>query len=82
MNRLGGWHLLWMTIPSVLGVLLLALITWLLKYAAHSPQEGLRRSRERLERRYAAGEISRETYSRIISGLETTVKEIGKRNRP
>lgn len=69
----GGWHMgWWMIWWWILGVALVVLVFRLLVGAGRGPTDG-RPSRdsaeEILKRRYASGEIDRETYQRMAADL-------------
>ncbi len=66
----GDWHMGWMAIWWILGLALVAIVAWALLSSARS-RGGARESPEEvLKRRYAEGEIDRDTYQRMLADLE------------
>ncbi|HSP78407.1 MAG TPA: SHOCT domain-containing protein [Myxococcaceae bacterium] len=61
-----GWHMGWMVLGWILGLLFLAALVWVLVRATQRPGDS---PEEILKRRYARGEISREEYERRLSDL-------------
>jgi putative membrane protein len=60
-----------MAIWWVLGAALIALVVWALLKSTRGPMNGRSDSPEEiLKRRYAGGEIDRETYQRMLTDLK------------
>lgn len=65
-----GWHMGWMGLWWVVGIALVVLLAWVLLRAGGVGRTGERESPEQiLKRRYARGEIDRETYQRMLADL-------------
>lgn len=66
----GAGHMGWMALWWVLGAVLIGAIVWMVL----SPRRGAGAAREgpdeMLRRRYAEGEIDRETYQRMLADLK------------
>jgi len=70
----GDWHMNWMGLWMVLGVVLVAVLLWAFLRGLGGV-DGVRRSAEDtpeqlLKRRYARGEIDRETFLRMRDDLK------------
>ena len=63
----GSWHMGWMIIWWLLVPLLIALLVATVLRSARGPNELPERV---LKRRYASGEIDRETYLQMLSDLK------------
>ena len=67
----GGWHMGWMWIWWVLGVLLVVAVVWIAVIASRGgPRPVGERPDDVLKRRYALGEIDRDTYERMLADLK------------
>lgn len=66
----GGWHMGWMMVWWWgLGLLLVALLVWFVVSASRGPPAGRESPEEILKRRYAQGELDRDTYLRMLADL-------------
>jgi putative membrane protein len=69
----GGGHMGWMAIWWLLGIVLVVVLIWTLARggAPFGPSGGAGESPEQIvKRRYAKGEIDRETYERMLADLK------------
>ncbi len=60
----------WMAIWWILGLALAAAVVWALLSSIRSRSGGRESPEEILRRRYAEGEIDRDTYQRMLADLE------------
>jgi putative membrane protein len=65
----GDWHVGWMTVWWLLAVVLIAVVVWVLVRAGGTLGGGRETPEQILKRRYASGEIDRETYQRMLTDL-------------
>jgi putative membrane protein len=66
-----GEHMGWMGLWWILGAVLIAALVWALLKSTRGPMNGRSDSPEEiLKRRYAKGEIDRETYQRMLTDLK------------
>lgn len=66
----GGWHMGWMAIWWPLGPVLIAFLVWTLLKGVRGSRGSSESPEEILKRRYAGGELDRETYLRMLSDLK------------
>lgn len=70
MDGCGYGHMGWMVLWWIFGIALVAVLVWALLRASVGGPSGVRDSPEQLlKRRYASGEIDRETYRRMLADL-------------
>lgn len=70
MNGCGDGHMGWMVLWWIFGIALVAVLLWAILRASVGWPSGGRDSPEQiLKRRYASGEIDRETYQRMLADL-------------
>ena len=60
----------WMAIWWILGPVLVALLVWAVLKSGRGPNGSPESPEQVLKRRYARGEIDRETYLRMLSDLK------------
>jgi putative membrane protein len=60
----------WMGFGWIFGVALVALVVWALVRTGGAPGNTRESPEQILKRRYASGEIDRETYQRMLSDLK------------
>jgi putative membrane protein len=68
----GGWHLAWMSLSWLVGLAIIVGLVWLALRAGRDRQGGEETAEQILKRRYASGEIDRETYQRMLADLRRT----------
>jgi len=67
----GGAHMAWMGIWWIVAVALIVAVVWSLRSSSRGGTRGASESPEEiLKRRYASGEIDRETYHRMMKDVE------------
>ena len=64
-----GWHMGWMGFGWLVLAVLIALVVWAATRASRGAGSNGESPREILKRRYARGEIDRETYQRMLRDL-------------
>jgi putative membrane protein len=65
----GAGHMAWMGIWWVLGAALIAALFWSMLASSRDPRVGPDSPERILKRRYAKGEVDRDTYERILTDL-------------
>lgn len=67
----GYWHMGWMALWWIFGIALVVLLVWALVIRSPFRPDGGGESPEQiLKRRYAKGEIDRDTYERMLTDLK------------
>lgn len=64
-----GWHMGWMGLGWILLVVLIVLAVLVVARGSRDPSARGESPRDVLKRRYASGEIDRETYQRMLRDL-------------
>ena len=65
----GSWHMGWMTIVWLVPLALIGVVIWAALRRGPGPSGPAEAPEAILKRRYAKGEIDRETYQRMLSDL-------------